>query len=173
MPLDYLAASKGLLDMSTFRKVAARTLIWLAAMTVPFQSLPASTCGCSSSMCCSQKDEQSGSCCSTEKARAGHDCCAARKAAPASSCCCQAGGGEDNACKCGANCQCGKTKRPAPVAPPTENNTTEKRVDDSVSTISLATACLARTVQRPDAEIMPQDADSALGRCVILSRFIL
>ncbi len=73
-----------MLIMWITKRIAARTLIWLAAVTVPVQGLPAAACGCTSGRSCCQKDEKSGSCCCAAKSHASgkpqHSCCQQRSA---------------------------------------------------------------------------------------------
>ena len=159
--------------MSIFHNSAARTLIWLAAMTLPVQGLSAVPSGCTSRSCC-QKNEPSAGCCAVEKVVEGHRCCNDKRATPAKSCCtgkscCPCG----SHCTCGPYCECGKAKRPMPATPPVENKRPEQVTNDLVSTGSIA------TVYQPQVTYPCDDASSesghlaALDRCISLCRFML
>ena len=164
------AASKGLPRMFTTRTIATRTLIWLAAISVPVQGLPAAPCGCIGSKACSQSKESSGSCCSTNKARGGQRCCAGPQENAGHSCC---SAGEKSGCQCGINCQCGATQNQAPAPPPVEQSQTEKVLNDAFATVSIATVGHSRTTQHHGNTAADANASAALDRCVSLCRFTL
>jgi len=169
------AASRGSLLMWITRTIAARTLIWLAAIAIPVQSVPAASCACTGGNACYSENEQTqGCCCSAEKVREGRCCCARRKAESRHSCCSNAKSSHDSGCKCGINCQCGKSQPPQPTAPPVERNSpTEKVVSDGALAVFIAGVVLP--------EVLPQRIDvsielgtvTALDRCVSLCRFTL
>jgi hypothetical protein len=173
--------------MWTTNSIAARTLIWLAAITIPVQGMPSRSCGCARSKICCQKDGRSkGCCCSAEKVREGRCCCADKQAtstgsccsasrhkAALRSCCCTARGGQDSTCNCGSNCQCGTNQQPRPATPPVENNTAEKMASDSIATVSVATVYQPQTTQRHNHTSTAADALAALDRCVSFCRFTL
>lgn len=82
------------------RGITARTLIWLAAMTVPVQGLPAASCGCATSdqsRC--QTVEQSKRCCATTAVTTKHSCCQEQIAGP-----CRCTGAK--VCRCGDKNPC-------------------------------------------------------------------
>lgn len=90
--------------MWTTRHIAARTLIWLAAIALPVQSLPAASCGCASGSSCCQNGELSD-CRFQDGDTSKHGCC---NTASAKGCCSQSSGGQ---CRCtgAAVCRCGKS----------------------------------------------------------------
>lgn len=171
--LQTWAASKGLPLMWIARDITARTLIWLAAISVPMQALPAPRCACIGAKSFCQEERSQGCCCSAEKVHEGRCCCAGRQGAPAHSCCGKARSGPNLACKCGFNCQCPKTKQSKPATPPVGNNQTEKMARKSLTTVSLATVDLSQTTQRRKEPSAVADALAALDRCVSLCRFML
>lgn len=80
--------------------VAARTIIWLTAVTVPVQSLPAASCGCRGGKGSWQEVEQSkGCCCATSSSAAQHSCCQERSSGP-----CRCTGAK--VCRCGDTSPC-------------------------------------------------------------------
>ena len=184
--------------MSMTRNITTRTLIWLTAILVPVQGLPAAACGCASGKRCDQKVEQSSNCCgaSSSDAAATHNCCQSQSTGAcrctgakvcrcgensdcksAESCCgtdacCSNEGG--SACSCGTNCQCGSNHMPEkPVAPPVENNTAEKVASDSVLTVSLSTVYEPPAARRTPQTSVETDVLAALDRCAALCRFTL
>ncbi len=86
--------------MWTTRNIAARTLIWLAALAIPVQSLPAASCGCVSGL---ESGDQADCRCSEER-DAGPTGCASQASRP--SCCSKKSSGP---CRCtgAAICRCG------------------------------------------------------------------
>lgn len=165
--------------------IAARTLIWLAAITIPVQGLPAAPCGCiGGKSCCQRQVAGSCGCTGAKVCRCGET---GPRRTPAKSCCvarleketCRSTSGSTSskgcACQCGTNCQCGSSKEPRePATPPVEhNNPTEKVVSDSLAVVSVATVYQSRFTRRsPDASV-ELDARAALDRCAALCRFTL
>ena len=142
-----------MLNMWTTHNIAARTLIWLAVIAIPVQSLSASSCGCSSSKSCCQDGPRASSCCDhLDKTSATKTCCGKPQNA------------QDSPCHCGANCPCGKGRQPKPTMPPVEKNTPEKVAIDSVS---MVTPPQSQATQRH------RDALVALNSCVSLCRFTI
>ena len=153
------------------RDIVARTLIWLAAIAVPVQGLPAASCGCASDKTSCKAGD--ACCCSAEIVRRGRCCCTTRQVGTAHSCCSKAAGGQESACKCGLNCQCGKPKQPKPATPPVENNRTEKVASNSFTTVSVAIVYRPETTRRRDGRCAHVDVVTALDRCTSLCRFTL
>jgi hypothetical protein len=184
------------------RHIFGRTLVWLTAVTLPVQGLPAAHCGCISSgqslktngespdccagnliatnrpeiNCCSEPSAGRCPCTGAEVCRCGEtsSCCQQRLA------CCSAGDASGSSCQCGTgcqcgdNCQCGKNNVPAePAIPPVENSSPERILADSVGAAAFVTFYLpATTRQRLDLHA-GADALTALDCCVALCRFTL
>lgn len=156
------------------RNIIARTLIWLAAITLPVQSLPAMSCGCDSgrNCCTGGKSKKCG--CSAKRVRESRSCCAAPRDKTARSCCSKAKACQKLHCTCGTSCQCCKGQLPKPVTPPSEDNATQKVTSDSSLTISpLATVFEPEARQRPRDVTFGPDCLAALERCISLCRFAL
>jgi hypothetical protein len=159
-------------DMWTTKHIAARMLIWLAAIAILGQGLPAASCACSAGQVgCRQQNLRSGGC--TAKSSGG--CCSSahREAAVAGNCCCERGGNKGKqSCKCGVSCQCGKARQSEPAAPPVEDNRPAEKV---VSHAALA-GLIVPVVHAPVLTLGQRDASlhlsaaTALDRCVSLCR---
>ncbi len=177
--------------------VVARTFVWLAAMVIPVQGLPSVACGCTrvtpaigaavpSQACCSATYQPTPTRCpctgakicrcgkSSSCKRQVHTCCSAR---PEQHSCCSVGScscSDEGTCSCGANCQCGKKSTPPkPVAPPAENNSTERIVADSTALASLATI-YQPCPTRQDLDVSAgTGALTSLDRCITLCRFTI
>jgi hypothetical protein len=155
------------------KALVARTLIWLAAIAVPAQWLPAASCGCASSNNCCQKDGQSKCCCSPEKVKQGRCCCTRGRTAAANSCCGKTERDKVSSCTCGDNCMCGKTETPKPIIPPTESNSAVKVAGDSLSLVSLATVYEPQVSSRHNDKAFDAGHFAALELCISLCRFTL
>lgn len=153
--------------MSITRNIVARTLIWLAALTVPVQGLAAASCGCTGGKAHSEAKPSTGGGCSTRKASDSPLCCGERRQDAGQSCC------GNSTCQCGLSCRCGETKQQQPVTPPAEQNQSEKVANDSLATASIATACPTQTTRRHEDASADANALAALDRCVSLCRFTL
>jgi len=94
-------APQWIAHMWTTRDIAARTLIWLAALAIPVQSLPAASCGCAIGL---ESGDQADCRCPEER-DAGPICCASQARRP--SCCSKKSSGP---CRCtgAAVCRCGQ-----------------------------------------------------------------
>ncbi len=152
--------------------IAARTFVWLAAVAIPLQGLPAVACGCDSVVTCSHEIETTPNCCSTVKAEAG--CCSTDKT---SGCCCSKGDSKaagNSCCPCGDNCRCGENNVPAePTAPPVENSSPERIVADSLAATSFATVYQLSATRRHSNVSAGADVLTALDRCATLCRFTI
>ncbi len=164
------------------RIITARILVWLAAISVPVQSLPAS-CACSDiATCCPETGHQRHCCCSATKIRQGRCCCCrarnrddARQNAAGERSCCQ-GHRQTPApkCTCGVNCQCGKANPTKHVPPPVENeNSTEKLAKTASSLACVTVVSLVPARGRRNEEMSATHTFGALNRCVSLCRFTL
>ena len=175
--------------------LAARMLVWLAAMAVPVQGLPTDGCICTSvssasdktaptaNNCCASSHASCGRCPCTgaEVCRCGqsslchkpsHSCCAGHRAK--ASCCsdCCGSNGTHGTCPCGEDCQCGKNDTPkTPATPPVEPNSPERIVADSAMAISSAVVYQRSALRQHVDFCMEIDSLAALDRCVILCRF--
>lgn len=175
--------------------IVARTLVWLAAATLPLQGLPVTSCSCTSVTACSVTAEQSHGCCCSGKNPANCPCtgakvCRCGKASPCQrqdhrncctrgarchcclgECCSPARGGP---CPCGANCQCGKNNGPtAPAVPPVEHSSPERIVAATAAAVTFVTVQQASTTRQHSETRAGTDALSALDRCVTLCRFTI
>ena len=161
--------------MWTTKYIAVRSLIWLAALAVPIQGLPAADCGCASSKKCCQGYEQSaGCCCSEVKVREGRCCCSGKRVVAERSCCCQVGITPDSSgCNCGSNCPCDQEHQPEPATPPVENEPSQKVVGEMASAISAPTTYQPDRPQSQHDASLEADFHSSLDRCACLCRFTL
>jgi hypothetical protein len=89
--------------MGITRDTIARMLVWVTALTVPVQGLPAASCGCASSKTGCHKEEQSDACCPAggRKAvgNARHGYCQRQSHEP-----CRCTGAK--VCRCGESSRC-------------------------------------------------------------------
>jgi len=151
--------------------IAVRTLLWLAALALPVQSVAGASCRCdgvNSKSHCSGSEETRSCCCSTTLAPEGGSCCVARPEISAGSCC-----ETESACSCGGSCQCETLQPLAPLTPPTEDNTAEQLTRASVSLSFVWAASplpMARNHSRWSSTF---EALGATDRCVSLCRFTL
>lgn len=171
-PTRSRAASKGLLMISKTRHTAARTLIWLAALAIPVQGLPASSCGCTGGKaCCREVGQRPGCCCAAERVREARCCCARRETEAGQSCCGKAQSGPDSGCRCGTHCRCGKTSQPTPATPtPVEHDSMEKLVSHAASTVSVDSVDQHLVMPRRNEGARESGAFTAQDRCIRLCR---
>lgn len=155
------------------RNFTARTLIWLAAIAVPVQSLPAATCGCESNQSCCGNKQSKTCCCLAERVQQGRCCCTTGRGDTAHSCCSKANAEQDSPCKCGLNCQCRKSKQPTPAAPTPEDNTTQKVASNSTSIVSLVSVYQPQVSKRHNDVAFDAGSLAALELCISLCRFTL
>jgi len=156
--------------MWTTHNIAARTLIWLAVIAVPVQSLQASTCECSNGERCCREEQKVGVCSLSFKAH-GHSCCGhGDMTTVTKSCCSKLRNGHDSPCNCGVNCQCGKSRPSKPIAPAVEISASEIAVNDTLSTESIRRPQDARVHCVTSAA---GDALADLNVCISLCRFTL
>ena len=167
--------SPKMVTMSASRNIAVRSLIWLAALAVPVQGLPAANCGCASGKKCCQGYEQSAGCsCCKAKGQVAPCCCTAKRAVVDRSERCHATSSLDSpACNCGVDCQCGQDQQPEPVAPPVENESSQKIVGEIAAAVSPATSCQPDCPHRQHDASIQADSLTSLDRCACLCRFTL
>jgi len=185
------------------KHIIGRTLVWLAAVTIPVQGLPAAQCGCSSSgqtleeanekssaccagnliatnrpeaYCCSQPIAGRCPCTGAEVCRCGETSsyCQQRPA------CCSVGDASGSSCQCGTGCQCGDNCQcnqdsvPAqPAIPPVENSSTERILTNSAATASCGIVYLPSATRQHLDLHAGANALTALDCCVALCRFTL
>ena len=158
------------------RRFPSKTLVWLAAMLMPLQALPAANCWCASESW-ERVDAETAS---------GHHvqkiCCCCRTAPPGAastydedkSCCQRVGpspkpscGGHSHTCTC--SCQENNSSPAVPPAP------TETRCRIVVDLLQLPTPiCMSLEKSQPrSADEVPAFYTSAPERCTILCRFLL
>ena len=156
--------------MWTTRHVAARTLLWLAAMTVPLQGLAATSCGCGG---VGGNAESPQGCCSVDDAN-HKTCCCAQKRSATHSCCQPADNQQSSGCTCDVNCSCRNQSPRTPATPPVENETpTDKIASESLAANPVTIVCIHSDTRRLDAAPSHALALDALDRCVSLCRFTL
>ena len=156
------------------RGITARTLLWLAAITVPVQGLPAASCGCNGGTTCCKARQSQDCCCSAEKVREGRCCCACGEAESGHSCCSKAKKSNDSGCKCGMNCQCGQAKQSQPATPtPPENNSAEKIASDVATAVSVVAVYQPPVLPSGNERSVQLDAFTGRDRCISLCRFTL
>lgn len=158
----------------TNNNIALRTLVWLAALALPVQAIPASSCGCSRGVSGCQAGQRGQCCCSADTVQQGACCCGRTKTESGPSCCKRAVTSRDSGCKCGVNCQCGKAQQPPPAAPaPTENSPAEK-ITCEMALAPFATVG-SQTIATPSGDTQPleSDARTAQEHCVCLCRLTL
>ena len=190
--------------MPSANKHISRLLIYLAVLAVPLQGFPAETCGCVgchffgnslfgnslfgnslfgnsvSSRCCCATVRDEGGCCSNSKSRQqdnSSSCCGKTKGEKSKGEKSKGGkskGRKASPCKCGSNCQCGKSHSPPPLATPTTDTyDVEQLIHKNQSTVA--------TTSVPDFPSLTADVASrwqplpatALERCTSLCRFTL
>lgn len=166
------------------RQIAAKCMLWLAAVLVPMQGLPAagSTCACSlaaenaaalgddknapaaetSDRCGNRKAGESPACCETRAS-----CC------PTKRCCCHSGAkGCQGSCPCGASCHCGEPRTPKPPVPPMGSQTIGKALVEAIVASSHGSVFPLETqLPLPCHPVEFCAADTALSRCILLCRF--
>lgn len=167
-----------LLQIHLMFNVTKYTVIWTMAVAIPFQRLPARSCGCTvsheaanASTCGHCTHESTGSCCSARSA--GHSYCSgARRQSNTSSCC---GKSKCNChhCTCGIHCPCQQGKQLPPTAPPVEQRSLDKVFSLALAPISIAVIVPSIESQRPIATLAAGDAISGMERCISLCRFTL
>ncbi|QEG35813.1 hypothetical protein Pr1d_31190 [Bythopirellula goksoeyrii] len=183
--------------MCITQHIAARILIWLAAIAIPMQGVPTVACECSKVSHSPTKIESSeGCCCTDSQAESGRCPCTGAKVChcgedssckqQSRTCCsvsperhsCCSGGTcpccADGNCSCGANCQCGKNNAPTePVCPPVENNSPERIIADATVLASLATIYQPCPTHQSLSVTVGSESLTSLDRCITLCRFTI
>lgn len=167
-----------LLQSHSMSNVAKYALIWTLAVAIPFQGVPARSCGCtvsheaaSASTCGHCKHEPSATCCSARSA--GHSCCSGAHRQSNTSSCCGKARCDCQHCTCGIYCPCREGKQAPPSAPPTEQRTLEKVISLALPPVSIAVIASSVESQRPIFTLVDCDAMSGADRCISLCRFTL
>lgn len=156
----------------TNNNIALRTLVWLAALALPVQAIPASSCGCSRGVSGCQAGSRGQCCCSAETVQQGTCCCGRTKTESGPSCCKRAVTSRDSGCECGVNCRCGKAQQPPPATTPTEN-TTEMMASDAAIAPFAGLDVQTFATPRGDTKPLESDALTAQEYCVYLCRLTL
>ena len=167
-----------LLQIHSMFNFAKYALILTTTVAIPFQGLPARSCGCtasheaaSASTCGHCDFEYAASGCSARSA--GHGCCSgALRQAKRSSCCGKAKCECQN-CTCGIYCPCQQGKQVPPTAPPVEQRPLDKVLTLGLSTVSMAAVIPTMKSQRSIVTLAACDAMSGVERCISLCRFTL
>jgi len=156
----------------TKRTFAVRLLIWLTAMTLPLQGVPASvSCGCARmANAVGPSEPAHGCCCGQAKAQPMSSCCANHvRRVERHSCC----GRQADRCTCCPNCRCKKVKHPAPAKPPVERRAAEKSNPVWTLPVFRTVASPSRASYSFPAIAPAPHAVRALDRCASLCRFTL
>lgn len=157
--------------MIPLSQLTARLLVWLAAMAVSVQSMPAIGCGCAidGESCCSGTERQECRCSEQHPTETASICCS--KTAPKTSSCCSSN--ETAREGCGTSCQCGTDSGNVPATPPVPSN--------EFSSANLICIPIDWEMASLTASQAKQDAFSAAlsaaldaaERCAVLCRFAL
>ena len=156
--------------MVTHISIFTRIVIWLMAIAIPVQGVPAASCGCSES-CIHQSAKSDGQscCCALAKREAGTCCCSRQEA----TCCRQSRENSGSPCQCGDNCRCGHPEPSHPFTPVRQESQTERIVQDANSFDGMIILPASKTTKcHPLASSQP-NASTALDRCAALCRFTL
>ena len=173
-PSAHRTRSKGLLTMWTSEYFSARLLIWLSAVAISVQGLPAESCGCMESKACCRTVAESKCCCCRSTDEAQGECCSSRRQVTVADACCRDQTGRKSGCTCGPRCKCEKSKEPQPTAPPNESNrSTEKVASDAAAGACITAVVLPKVPQQQIAVSVEPGTVTALDRCVSLCRFTL
>jgi hypothetical protein len=167
-----------LLQIHSMFNVTKYTVIWTMAVAIPFQGLPARSCGCTvsdeaanASTCGHCSSEGTTSCCSARSA--GHSCCSDALRQSNTSNCCGKPKCDCDHCTCGIYCPCRHGKQVPPTAPPVEQRSLEKVIGLALAPVSIAVVVPIIESQRSIATLAFCDAMSGADRCVSLCRFTL
>ena len=156
-------------------KIASKLLIWLTAVSMPFQAGWVMDCGC-----CRAKeplviDAQSGPTTRCQKVAAATATCCQRKVSQRTCCHAMAASEMGTSCHCGANCQCvDHDESPAkPVAPAPDNGRSQSAPELAVSPLEMI--CKPAADSNPHAHSSATDSTFQGGTqvCVLLCRFTL
>lgn len=160
--------------MATTNALIRHALIW--SLAVPLQGFPAMSCGCTVTGAAHTQMAESDSpcCCSERVALAENSCCAGSSNLVEDGCCGCRCGTRSSACRCGEDCQCGKSQNPKPAVPPTTNTDLSQKLTSMLLAISAVGLNYSPPIfrQRNGATI-PVDCVSAAEKCAYLCRFTL
>lgn len=154
--------------------IFVRLVIWLVAITMPVQSLPAESCGCAGcDIDRNAKPEKRYACPASPRQEAAGCCCSRQKATSEATCCSQTQQASAPHCGCEENCRCRQSEPSQPSTPISP----ESR---SVQVAQLGCPANAGVLfQAPQSvpgtlTASPTDiASTALDRCAALCRFTL
>lgn len=153
--------------------IVPRTLILFAAIAIPLQSFPATSCGCTRSGVCPQQGAKSQGCCGTAELVRGERCCCVRpRAESGHSCCDVAERSPDSGCTCEFDGRCGKAKR-EPATPSVAKALQEKFCDKAPSTVAVIAVHQPRFQPRRKDGAVDLCASTSLDRCARFCRFTL
>lgn len=169
---DVAAGESRVPPMRSLLQLAPKTLVWLAAVMVSLQSLPAAACYCATASQQKNDAEQrqslsnpccltAGSCCASTHTQR-HSCCETSYQVPAK-CSCQTTG----VC----SCQPHNSSSPDPQAPPEDGRQLVHLATQPTAAVSLYLDDF-RGSTSPSYGTWPS-ARSGLERCIILCRFTL
>lgn len=157
----------------------SRVLIWLAALTTPFQIEATAGCNCTShaeTRACQSSSSRVASghvrptCCSSKSRSANKvsaNCHAERV-------CSKAGNGCEASCCCGLACRCSQQQVPTPSVPPAESESSAKHAPSHglMVEVTLSSPVMHDYLTRPIVT-GTSVAPTAQGRCISLCRFLL
>lgn len=160
--------------MSAHTTLFTRIVIWLMAITIPVQSLPAASCGCSGwGINLQGNSEGQICCCALAKQQAGTCCCLQQQAKSEPTCCHQSSEESGSPCQCGENCRCGQSEPLQPFIPASQEHLTEKVAQDAYSSSGNSLLLTPQTAESYPKASATFDASTALDRCATLCRFTL
>ena len=165
----------GIKEMDFRNSIVARVVIWLMAVTVPAQSLPAADCGCGEACihrAVKAQTRTKACCCSQVKRDAGECCCCKKRSAPPT-CCRQEFENSVSDCCCGDDCRCGESEPSPPFAPVSQETLKEKIARQVHFAEGMFFIPLARTAEGDCIVCSSTDGSSAADRCAALCRFTL
>ncbi|MCA9068227.1 MAG: hypothetical protein KDA84_04855 [Planctomycetaceae bacterium] len=159
--------------MSTNTTLFARLVIWLMAITMPVQNLPAASCGCSGCGIQQAKTDGQTCCCELAEREAGTCCCSQRQAKSKPTCCSQGRNKSGSPCQCGENCRCGQSEPTQPFTPIPQQHPTEKVAQDANTSTGNLLPLALQTMEGHSKATSLLDTSTALDRCATLCRFTL
>ena len=157
-------------------RIASKLLIWLTAVSMPFQAGWAMDCGC----CRAQEplaiDAQSGSTKCCHRVAAATAACCQRTASQRTCCHLVVASEMRTGCHCGLNCQCvDRDESPAkPMAPAADNGRSHSAPELAVSPLDVTCTPPADSNARADSSATGSAFHQAGAQvCVLLCRFTL
>ena len=156
--------------MSTHTTILIRLVIWLVALTIPVQNLPAASCGCSECAINLRAKPECQTCCCALTEQAARTCCCSQRQ---ERCCSQNPQKSDSECQCGGNCRCGQSEPTQPFTPISPPNLIESVAQTADSANGNLLPLAPQTPEGHSKASSTSYASTALDRCAALCRFTL